>query len=94
MKTKCDVCGKETDKTYVAASAYGPVSYAYCEDCLHLGREPYYALVVYIAGAGHFPEDIAPDYVKDVRRQLAMCGINEEKFIKDVEDCMNEMYSF
>ena len=87
---KCDVCGKERE-AFVAASAYGPISFAYCEECLASGREPYSAMVAYIACAGHFPEDINEAYQKDVRRQLEFHGVSEEKFIKDVEDCIKEM---
>ena len=88
---KCDVCGKERE-TFVAASAYGPISFAYCEECLASGREPYDAIVGYIACAGHFPEDINEMYQEDVRRQLKFHGVSEEQFIKDVEDCIREMY--
>ena len=41
---KCDVCGKETN-TNVFASTCGAISFAYCEECLSAGREPYDALV-------------------------------------------------
>ena len=87
---KCDVCGKES-KIFVACSAYGPISFAYCEDCASNGREPYSAIVAYIACAGHFPEDINEAYQKDVRRQLVLHGVSEEQFIQDVEDCIKEM---
>lgn len=90
---KCDVCGKE-DKTFVAASAYGPISFAYCEECLRNGREPYSVIVAYIACAGHFPDDINEEYQEDVRRQLVLHNISEEQFIQDVEECLrydNEM---
>ena len=84
---KCDVCGKEGEVS-VCCSAYGPVSFAYCEECLVSGREPYSALVVYIACAGHFPEDINEMYQEDVRKQLKLHGVSEEQFIKDVEDLL------
>ena len=87
---KCDVCKKERE-TFVAASAYGPISFEYCEECLASGREPYGAIVAYIACAGHFPEDINEMYQEDVRRQLKLHGVSEERFIKDVEDCIKEM---
>lgn len=84
---KCNVCGKEGE-TFVSTSAYGPMSFAYCEECLASGREPYDAIVAYIACAGHFPEDINEEYQKDVRMQLKLNGVSEEQFIKDVEDCI------
>ena len=82
---KCDVCGKEGE-CIVGCSGYGQVSFAYCEECWVSGREPYSAIVTYIACAGHFPEDINEEYQADVRRQLKLHGVNEEQFIKDVED--------
>lgn len=41
---KCDVCGKEAN-TKVCASTCGAISFAYCDECLNAGREPYHALV-------------------------------------------------
>lgn len=81
---KCDACGKENE-TFVAASKYGPISFAYCKTCLLNRREPYYAIVDYIACAGHFPDDINEIYQEDVRRQLKLHGVSEEQFIKDVD---------
>ena len=81
---KCDVCGKD-NAVYVVASTYGPESFAYCEECLLKGIEPYGAIVSYIASAGHFPDDINEMYQEDVRRQLKLHGVSEEQFIKDVE---------
>lgn len=86
---KCDVCGKE-GKTFVAASAYGPISFAYCEECLENGREPYDAIVDYISCAGHFPDEINEVYQKDVRRQLKLHGISEDQFIRDVDRSIEE----
>ena len=84
---KCDVCGKESE-TFVACSAYGAISYAYCKECLANGREPYNAIVAYISCAGHFPDDINKVYQEDVRRQLKLHGISEEQFIKDVDNAI------
>ena len=41
---KCDVCGKEAE-IFVVCSSCGPISFAYCQECLNAGREPYDALV-------------------------------------------------
>lgn len=86
---KCDACGKERE-TFVAASAYGPISFAYCAECLASGREPYGAIVAYISCAGHFPNDINAFYQEDVRRQLKLHGVSEEQFIKDVDESIEE----
>ena len=60
FELRCNVCGKPA--RVVAASAYGATSYAFCDDCLEKGLEPYSAVVAYIACAGHFPEDINETY--------------------------------
>ena len=87
--SKCDVCGRET-KTYVAASAFGAMSFAYCKECLEKGAEPYSAMVSYIACAGHFPEDINPQYQAYCRHVLAALDISEEQFIKDVKQAIQD----
>ena len=88
---KCDVCGKECE-AFVAASAYGPISFAYCRECLANGREPYRAIVDYIACAGHFPDDINEAYRTDVYKQLELHGVSEEQFIKDVNEYIAEYW--
>ena len=82
---KCDVCGKDAECT-VAASAFGPISFAYCDECLRQEKEPYRAVVDYIACAGHFPDDINETYQKEVRRQLKLHNVSEKDFINDVEE--------
>lgn len=86
---KCDACKKECE-TFVAASAYGPISFAYCAECLANGLEPYSAIVAYISCAGHFPDDINEFYQQDVRRQLKLHGVSEEQFIKDVDESIED----
>lgn len=87
----CSVCGKNTDVA-VCASAFGPISYTYCESCLNNYLEPYDAMVSYISCAGLFPDDINPQYQNLCRHILKRLGISEEKFIEDVkkanDDCM------
>lgn len=83
-KGVCAVCGKE-NYVVTVASRYGCYSHSLCKECLRKGREPYLDMVSYIACAGHFPNDINAAYQEDVRRQLAMYGISEEQFIKDVD---------
>lgn len=40
---KCEICGKEA--CGVASSSMGPISHAYCRECLQLGREVYGTMV-------------------------------------------------
>ena len=84
MKGKCAVCGKEGE-VFVACSACGAISFAYCEDCLNTGAEPYGALVEYISCAGDSPEDINDTYLKIIRDTLSRLNITEEQFWKDVK---------
>ena len=82
---KCDACGATNVLGYVACSAFGAQSFAYCEACLAVDKEPYRAIVNDISCAGRWPEDINPIYQKEVRRQLKLHGKTEEEFAKDVD---------
>lgn len=82
---KCNVCGKETDKLYVCCSSCGAESFAYCEDCLRAGAEPYSALVSYISCAGNKPEDINEAYRNIIKATLKRLNVSEEKFWADVK---------
>ena len=90
VRGKCDVCGKETD-VVVCASSMGATSYAYCEDCLSKGLEPYDAMVSYIACAGRFPDDINSAYKEHCRNILNGLNISEEQFIADVDKYIIEL---
>lgn len=89
----CDVCGKETD-VIVCASAFGPISYAYCKDCFNNYLEPYDGMVAYISCAGLFPDDINEEYQNLCRHILKGLGISEEKFIEDVKKANDDFYEF
>ncbi len=90
METVCDVCGKRAP-VRVVCSAYGPVSFGYCEDCLSKHLEPYSAVVGYIACAGRFPDEINETYRQNVRRMLPLWNKTEEEFIRDVDEAIKEM---
>lgn len=89
FELRCDVCGNPA--RVVAASAYGATSYAFCDDCLEKGLEPYSGVVAYIACAGYFPEDIDEVYRADVRRMLPLWGKTEEEFIRDVDEMIRRL---
>lgn len=88
FKGVCDVCGKET-QVVTCASNYGPVSFAYCKNCLSERLEPYSALVAYISCAGHFPNEISQPFVLDVKRILGKLKISESTFIHDVDKAID-----
>lgn len=93
MLNTCAVCGK-TEECEVVCGYFGAYSYAICKDCLESGKEPYKAMVSYIANAGRFPDNINLGYQALVREQLKLHNKTEEEFIKDVDNCINEMYAF
>lgn len=82
---KCAACGAKNVKGQVASSAFGAMSFAYCEECLATDREPYRAIVDYISSAGRWPKDINESYQREVRRQLKLHNKTEEEFVADVE---------
>ena len=93
MLNTCDVCGK-IEECDVVCGCFGAYSYAICQDCLESGKEPYRAMVYYIAMAGRFPTHINLEYQALVREQLKLHNKTEKEFIKDVDECFNQMYAF
>lgn len=85
---KCDVCGKES-KTVVCASACGAICFAYCEECLKAGREPYDALV----GMGIPYEDLSVAFRnKILLPSLKFFGKTVEQFNTDIKKMDEEFY--
>lgn len=78
--SKCDVCGKEAN-TIVCSSTCGAISFAYCEECLMSGIEPYDALV----GMGLYYADINKTYKQNILDpSLKFHGKTRERFDNDV----------
>lgn len=87
---KCDVCGKETN-TFVACSACGAVSYAYCEECLNNGLEPYSALV----GMDLYFDDISEDFKQQILLpSLRVHGKTPAEFDADVKKLDDDFYNW
>ena len=59
--SKCAVCNKDTNTT-VCCSSCGGISFAYCDECLQAGREPYDALV----GMGLYYDEINKGYQEKI----------------------------
>jgi hypothetical protein len=91
LKNTCEVCGKMNTDFVTCASKFGPISFCYCSDCFHAGKEPYDIIVANIACAGHFPDDINYFHQNEVRKQLKLHNVSEEQFIKDVDDFINKL---
>ena len=87
---KCDVCGKETE-TVVCCSSCGAISFAYCQECLNNGREPYDALV----GMGLTSDIINKSYKEQILLpSLRFFGKTLEEFDADVEKMDAEYYDW
>ena len=91
---KCEVCGATDVLGVVVCSTFGAHSFACCEACLAVDKEPYRAIVNYISCAGHWPQDINPMYQREVRRQLKLHGIPEEVFKFEVDRAILEEQAF
>lgn len=76
----CNVCDKN-EAVGVFASSCGAVSFAYCQDCLDAGREPYGALAAHLMGASGM-EDVAEWAKPIVRATLKAEGKTEEEFFQ------------
>lgn len=87
---KCDVCGKEAE-TVVCCSSCGAISFAYCQECLNSGREPYDALV----GMGLYSDEVSKAY----RSQILLPSLNFhgktiEEFDADVKRLDDAYYDW
>lgn len=87
---KCDVCGKEVE-TVVCCSSCGAISFAYCQECLNSGREPYDALV----GMGLYYYDMNKTYKQQVLLpSLKFFNKTVEEFNADVEKMDADYYDW
>lgn len=87
---KCDVCGKETE-TVVCSSSCGAISFAYCQECLNAGREPYDALV----GMGLPSDCINKTYKQQILLpSLRFFGKTLAEFDADVEKMDEKMKEY
>ena len=80
----CEVCGKNAP-VVVCASAFGPVSFAYCKECLIANMEPYQHMVDYVSMAGEWPRGIAKCYQGAIMRIVEGHGKSEAEFAADVK---------
>lgn len=86
MAERCDVCKQEVEKVYVGASTCGPISFAYCADCLDAGAEPYGAVIAYLCTVivtEAWRDEINPAYIKIVEDSLRVAGRTETEFVAD-----------
>lgn len=87
---KCDVCGKETE-VIVVCSTCGAISFAYCDECLNAGREPYDALV----GMGLTSDCLNKTYKQNILiPSLNFYGKTIAEFNEDVIKMDEEYYDW
>ena len=91
---RCEVCGAKDVLGLAVCSTFGAHTFACCEACFAVDKEPYRNMVNYISCAGHWPEDINSMYQREVRRQLKLHNIPEEVFKFDVERVIAEEQAF
>ena len=83
----CDVCG-ERESVDVVCSRAGPVSFAYCRECLDSGREPYSAIVASLVGMN--PMGIADWYKPTIAATIKAEGKTVEQLFEDVREAEEE----
>ena len=85
----CEVCQKNPAKG-VAASTFGPISHAYCQECLEANREVYGTLVAGVLGVerGEVAEWAKPF----ITATCAFHGKTEDAFWAEVEKLAKEMF--
>lgn len=81
----CDVCGHK-GIVGVAASPFGPVSFAYCKECLNAGADHWGVITYAIWNAGG-PKDCPEFHKKSLEATMKRTGKTEA----DLEARMNEL---
>jgi hypothetical protein len=82
VSLKCDVCGEPAVGS--ACSSTGPVSFAYCAECLRTNREPYSALIASMMGMKSL-DQIAEWYRPIVLSNLKAEGKTLDEFFADTK---------
>lgn len=86
----CDVCGKEA--IGVCCASMGPISLAYCRECLDARREPYFVLVGGLSGCSSLA-DIREDIHECIKVSLAFAGKTEADLFAEIKQNDDEYYA-
>lgn len=90
---KCQVCDKN-DAIGVACGACGPISIAYCRECLQAGAEPFDILAAYMGCGGiTSPESVNPEYLPIIEATCRVAGKTEQEFWAACADADRETSS-
>lgn len=97
---KCDVC-HQVKEVHVRSSSCGPISFAYCIECLQKGLEPYWAVVAYLSSAVSQGSDLEPDkdmihpgYQRLIDDTLEVVGKTREEFYADVDKDIQKLNDY
>jgi hypothetical protein len=90
---KCQVCDKN-DAIGVACGACGPISIAYCRECLQIGAEPFDILAAYLGCAGITSFDSVQDaYRPIIEATCKVAGKSLDEFWAACAEVAAEMTS-
>jgi hypothetical protein len=79
---KCQVCNQR-DAIGVASGACGPISIAYCRECLQAGAEPFGLLSGYMGCGGiTSPDSVNPEYIPIIEATCRVAGKTMDEFWK------------
>ena len=90
---ECQCCGKVAE-VFVCCSGLGPISLAYCADCLTSGREPWHDIVSFADGLTY--DQLSPNYKEIVDTNLTLWNKTIDDFNRDsveLEAAMNKELS-
>lgn len=88
--SKCDVCSKNGE-TFVGSSTLGAVSFAYCEECLRSGAEPYGLLAYTLSMFGSDWENgMREEYHIIIKATLEATEKNYDELKQDVAKIIDE----
>lgn len=77
---KCQVC-KKNDAIGVASGACGPISFAYCSECLLSGAQPFAYLTAYLGCGGVVSADaLDPDFLPVIDATCKTAGKTLDEF--------------
>ena len=84
MNLTCDVCGEPA--LGVASSCLGPMSNAYCRECLNNQAEPFWMFVYAFYEIGHDGEGLA-DWVHELTTFVDGAYLTFTEFAKQEKEC-------
>lgn len=77
---ECQCCGKVAE-VFVCCSGLGPISLAYCADCVSTGREPWADIVAFANGLTY--DELSPAYREIVDVNLNLWAKTVADFNRD-----------